>query len=223
MRGPSALRSLATCLVPSTASAGRKKIAFLKLGVPLVAVLLLGGSAPVYAQNAAVHAKPVLHISVMRPSSAPPDSSQARGPLSRTMVQPNGTPVNTGSGIIYTCDPSVSAPTCNYLNTTVAGYYNDTFTNANANIYIQYGTTGLGSSEQYLNFITYSQYASAYGSIANKSAIQVSAQSALSTYDVTPYGSDYVEVTAALGAALGFSGMTGINTSQGACTPGTAG
>jgi hypothetical protein len=223
MRGPSALRSLATCLVPSTASKGRTKIAVLKLGVPLVAVLLLGGSAPVYAQNAAVHAKPVLHISVMQPSSAPPASSQARGPLSRTMVQPNGTPVNTGSGIVYTCDPSVATATCNYLNTTVAGYYNDTFTNANANIYVQYGVTGLGSSTQYLNFVTYSQYVSAYGSIANKSAIQVSAQSAFSTYDATPYGSDYVEVTDALGTALGFSGMTGITTTQGACTLGTSG
>jgi hypothetical protein len=99
MRGPSALRSLATCLVPSTASKGRTKIAVLKLGVPLVAVLLLGGPVPVYAQNAAVHTKPVLahqrHAAVECPACL---KLRRRGPLlSRTMVQPNGTPVNTGS------------------------------------------------------------------------------------------------------------------------------
>ncbi len=205
MRGPSALRSLATCLVPSTASKGRTKIAVLKLGVPLVAVLLLGGSAPVYAQNAAVHAKPVLHISVMQPSSAPPASSQARGPLSRTMAQPNGTPVNTGTGIVYTCDATIATATCNYLNTTVAGYYNDTFTNMNANIYVLLGSTGLGESQYYFNYVSYSQYATAYGNIANKSAIQTAAHSALSTYDATPYGSDYVWIQPALAGALGIS------------------
>ena len=40
---------------------------------------------------------------------------------------------NAGS-ITYTCDPSVAAATCTYLNTTVAGLYNSTFTNANADI-----------------------------------------------------------------------------------------
>ncbi len=36
--------------------------------------------------------------------------------------------------ITYTCDPSVAASTCAYLNTTVAGHYSSTFTNANANV-----------------------------------------------------------------------------------------
>ena len=105
------------------------------------------------------------------------------------MLQPNGTPVNTGTGIVYTCDVTISMSTCNYLNTTVAGYYNDTFTNANANIYIQLGNTGLGQSEDIYNFVTYNQYATAYGNIPSKSAIQTAAASALSTYDARPYGS----------------------------------
>jgi hypothetical protein len=36
--------------------------------------------------------------------------------------------------IACTCDPSVAAATCNYLNTTVAGLYSSTFTDANAEI-----------------------------------------------------------------------------------------
>ena len=46
----------------------------------------------------------------------------------------------------FICDPSVAASTCNYLNTTISGHYSFTFSNANANIYITYGTTGLGAS-----------------------------------------------------------------------------
>jgi hypothetical protein len=197
----------------------------------LAAALLAFSSRSAFAQQqpgytlptVVMRSKPVLHISVMRPSTALPDSSQARGLLSRTMVQPNLTPVNTGSGIVFTCASNVAIATCNYLNTTVAAYYNDTFTNATANIYVQYGSTGLGESEQYLNFLTFNQYVTAYGSIPNKSAIQSSAQSALSTYAATPYGSDYVEVTSALGTALGFTGATGITTSAAACIIGTSG
>ena len=227
MSDPSVFRSLATCLIPSTASAGRKTIAVPKLAMPLVALLLLGASAPGYAQrdkSAVVQTQPVMHRSVIRPSSTPGDLSQRPGPLrSLTMAQPGLTPVNTGTGMVYTCASNVATATCNYLNTTVASYYNDTFTNANADVYVQYGDTDLGESEQYLNFLTYTQYVTAYGNIPSKSPIQVSAQSALSTYDATPYGSDYVEVTSALGTALGFSGATGITTTEAACTIGTSG
>ena len=65
---------------------------------------------------------------------------------------------NSASATVnFTCDPNVSAPTCAALNTTVSGYYSQTFTNANANIYIQYGTTGLGSSTTgFFNPVSYS-------------------------------------------------------------------
>jgi hypothetical protein len=46
------------------------------------------------------------------------------------------------SGISYTCDPTVSAATCAYLNTTVAGLYGSTFSNATADIYITYWHDG---------------------------------------------------------------------------------
>src|SRR5579863_9037493 len=52
------------------------------------------------------------------------------------------------SGITYTCDASINAiaGVCDTLNTTIAGLYATAFTNANANIYITFGTTGLGGS-----------------------------------------------------------------------------
>jgi hypothetical protein len=191
-------------------------------------LLLFGASVLGYAQDAAPAAvqttEPVKQIHVMRLTSGLSDSGRLRGQRKlQAGVRQNVKPANTGAGIIYTCDPSVAAATCNYLNTTVAGYYNSTFTNANANIYITYGTTSLGASDQYLNLVTYDQYVAALTSNTNKSAVQTSALSALGTYDATPYGSGDVEVTTALGTTLGFSGTTGINVSGGACTPGSTG
>lgn len=219
MRGPS-FCSLETCLIPSAASTLRKT-AVLKLAVPLAALVLSGGALPGYAQ---VQHKLAVQTTVMRPSSAPTGSSHVSVPRPlHSMLQPNGTPVNTGTGIVYTCDVTISMSTCNYLNTTVAGYYNDTFTNANANIYIQLGETGLGQSEEIYNFVTYNQYASAYGNIPNKNAVQTAAASALSTYDAGSYGDDLVEVTAALGTAFGFTDMYGINSAATEiCALGTA-
>ena len=192
-------------------SACPKKVITLKLAVSLGALVLLGGSISGHAQS---KTKLVPHVSIMQRSTTPPGSLQMHNSTLRTM-RTNRSPVNTGSGVVYTCDASVATATCNYLNTTVAGYYNATFTNANANIYIQYGSTGLGASLQAENFATYSQYSTAYGNVTNKSAIQVSAQSALSTYDATPYGSDYVDLTAALATALGFTGASGVTTASG--------
>jgi len=134
-----------------------------------------------------------------------------------------GATLASAGTISYTCDPSIAAATCNYLNTSVAGNYSSTFTNASANIYITYGTTGLAQSEQYFNFVSYSAYLAALTSNPSQSAVQVSALSALSTYDATPYGSGQVEVTAALGTALGFTGLTGIAADDSSCTIGSAG
>src|SRR5580698_2226534 len=93
-----------------------------------------------------------------------------------------GTMLATATGISYTCDSSVDAATCNYLNTTVAGLYSSTFTNANASIYITYGTTALAQTQSAFNVVSYSQYVAAL--TANQSdAIQTSAVSALNTND----------------------------------------
>ena len=132
------------------------------------------------------------------------------------------------AGVTYTCDPTISAATCTYLNTTVAGNYSSTFTNANANIYITYGTTGLAQSEQYFQFVTYDQYVAAFAAITSPNSVQTSALSALNTYDAGPYGGGNMNVTLALATALGIvgdiqNGATGITSSGGACTPGTAG
>ena len=54
-----------------------------------------------------------------------------------------GAALASADTLSFTCDPSVAAATCSFLNTIVAGNYSSTFSNANANIYIQYGTTGL--------------------------------------------------------------------------------
>lgn len=232
--------ALASCLqsaFPSSVSNCREKAPSARLAWPLTALLLFGVSVPVFAQVGS--AAPVVHTTVIRPSSAAPASGQTPGALQLlTRVQPNLTPVNTGPGIVYTCDPNVDATvagTCNYLNTTVAGHYNDTFTNANANIYVLYGTTGLGQSQYYFNYVTYAQYATAYAALANKSPIQVSAQSALTANDATPYGSDYVWIQPSLAGALGISGQVqgggvgsglppqGITTAGANCNLGTAG
>ena len=203
-------------------------IGFTRFKVALL-MLLLGASVAGFAQDARAVAvqttTPVKQVHIMRPASGVSDSSELRGQHERRatgLIAPK--PLNTGSGIVYTCDPSVAAATCTYLNTIVAGYYNSTFTNANANIYITYGTTGLGQSEQYFNLFTYNQYVAAYKAIAAQSAVQSLAYFELGTYDVTPYGSGNVNVTVALGTALGFTtGLTGITTTGGNCTPGTTG
>jgi len=62
------------------------------------------------------------------------------------------------AGISYTCGSGVSTAACNMLNTTIAGLYNTTFTNADASIFIQLGSTGLGESEFVWLSTSYSSY-----------------------------------------------------------------
>jgi len=127
------------------------------------------------------------------------------------------------AGISYTCDPSVAAATCNYLNTTVAGLYSSTFTNANASIYITYGTTDLASTQAAFNVVTYNAYVAALTANTNKSAVQTSALTALGANDVTPYGAGNVNITASLAAALGLTGTTDFGVPVGSSTPCTLG
>jgi hypothetical protein len=129
------------------------------------------------------------------------------------------------AGITYTCDPTVDAATCNYLNTTVAAMYSSTFTNANANIYITFGTTGLASTQTAFNVVTYSQYLTALTTHAS-GAIQAAAIAALNANDTAPYSTGNVNITAALAEALGLAGVTDNGVPAGSpnsCTLGTAG
>src|SRR5271168_1447965 len=111
----------------------------------------------------------------------------------------------TASGISYTCDPSIDATqagTCAYLDTTIAGLYGSTFSNANASIYIQMGVTGLGSSTSgFYNLVTYNQYLTALTATASGNAVDTAALAALNMLDTAVYGSDQVEITSALGSA----------------------
>jgi hypothetical protein len=134
--------------------------------------------------------------------------------------------------VSYTCAPGVSAATCTYLNTTVAGNYSAAFGNANASIYIQYGATGLAQSTTgYDNQVTFAQYAAALSAEATASgnAVQIAAVAALTKYDAPLYGAGNVDITSALANALGISGEvaggnTGTTAGGAACfTPGSGG
>jgi hypothetical protein len=197
------------------------------LSLVAMAGLLFTGAPQASAQefsHAAVKTpEPIKGTHVLHPSSIPPELRVRRSPSAQTVpAQISLTPVNTGTGVVFTCNANVAVATCKYLNSTVAANLNGTFTNANANIYVQYGSTGLGSTTQYFNFVTYDQYVAALNANANKSAIQKSALSALSTYDAGPYGVSNVMVTSALGTNLGFTGMLGIKVNSDSCIPGTA-
>ena len=111
----------------------------------------------------------------------------------------------------FTCGATIDAATCSYLNTSVASDYGRSFSNANADIYIQYGTTGLASSTTGAdNQVTYSQYAAALTSTAAASgnAVQISAAAALTKYDASLYENGNVDLSSALANALGISGRT---------------
>lgn len=68
-------------------------------------------------------------------------------------------------GLIYTCDPSIDAPTCAALNGSspgvynVAGIYDSIFSGSlSANIYITYGITGVGESSTNYTSVPYTDY-----------------------------------------------------------------
>jgi len=174
----------------------------------------------------AITARPVLRHHLMLPSPASADPGRPRlKPKLRVATEARPDAVKTGTGIVYTCASNVPASTCNYLNTTVAGYYNNIFTNANANIYIQFGTTGLGASDGFINLVHYTPYVTALTNKAVKSSIQASALSAINTYATPAYGTQNIMgISVSLGTALGFTGLIGINAAETAsCTPYTSG
>ena len=204
-------------------------------GLTAVIAMLLGSSAVSYGQDdvrpvteapSAIPTPPVLRRHIMLPSTALADPSRPRAnpkPHVSPKVQPNA--VNTGTGVVYTCDSTVPTSTCTYLNTTVAGYYNSVFTNANANIYIEFGDTGLGESDGYYNLVAYTPYITALTKNTGKSSVQTQALSAINTYATPVYGTqNEIGITVALGSVLGFTGLHGINSAENAeCTPYTSG
>lgn len=110
--------------------------------------------------------------------------------------------------VSYICDSSVNATVaglCNALNTTVAGFYNSTFTNANASIYIQVANNGgLGESTTgYLNPVSYGTYQSTLQTESTDSA-----KTTLPGTEPSLYGTGDINLTSALKDAMGIGGTT---------------
>jgi uncharacterized protein (TIGR03437 family) len=114
------------------------------------------------------------------------------------------------AGVTYTCDPNIEAAhagTCAFLNSTIAGLYNSTFSNANADIYIQYGAVSLGHSNYSLAQASYSVYLGALTASAQASGntVQLAAVKALNTFDTPVYGNAQILMPVTLATALGFT------------------
>lgn len=110
-------------------------------------------------------------------------------------------------GIQYTCDPGIEAAatgTCAALNgASVAGVYSNVFSNVNANIYIQYGSTGVGQSSFNVTQVSYTDY---YNALAAHTDDPVALASLGSSGD--PLGAQSngeVDLTAALATSLGIT------------------
>lgn len=139
-----------------------------------------------------------------------------------------GTTFATAGGISFTCDPNFGtfapAGTCATLNSTIAGIYSSTFTNADASVYIQFGTTGLGSSTQgFTNQISYDSYRSALIAENGPGSVRASAIASLPAVEPGLYNGAPIDISNALGAALGISGLIGTTASGSSCTLGGAG
>jgi len=129
--------------------------------------------------------------------------------------------------ISYVCDPSVAAATCTYLNTTVAGAYSSTFTDANASIYITYGTTGLAQSQTEFNVVSYADYAAALATNAAATGNTIQTEAVASLTNAAAYSGGDVSLTASLASALGLTpiegSLQGVEAGGATCSLGAAG
>jgi hypothetical protein len=131
----------------------------------------------------------------------------------------------SGGAIVFTCAANIDATeagTCSYLNGTIAGLYNNTFSNVNADVYIQYGSTGLGESEYSETKVSFSSYVSALTATGSSDAVDTAALESLLCGEPINYGGGQVSLTAALATALGF-GSSGVTAGGGSCTLGSGG
>ena len=119
--------------------------------------------------------------------------------------------------IAYTCDATINAiaGVCNTLNTTIAALYSAAFSNANASIYITFGSTDLGESYTGLNLVSYSSYRGAL--LASESSANDATAITDSVPATSPFGSDSVAITTATARALGFSTSPAITGNDGSC------
>jgi hypothetical protein len=141
-----------------------------------------------------------------------------------------GATLASASTISYTCDPTIDstvAGTCATLNGTIAGIYSSTFSNANAKIYITYGSIGtnLAQSLQFYTNVTYTAYANAL-TLDESDANDATAVGSLGGNTTNPVvASDGVALTSALATTLNLNavaGSLGITPANASCILGTA-
>ncbi len=109
-------------------------------------------------------------------------------------------------------DSTAGAGTCGVLQGTIGGLYDSTFSNATASIFVQFGSTGLGASQSTMTDVSYTAYRNAL--IAHQADTNdATAVSTLPSSEPSTFGNGNVTLTSALAAALGFSGITGIESS----------
>jgi hypothetical protein len=124
-----------------------------------------------------------------------------------------------GAGITFTCNSNINTlgsadgytgNLCSGIQSTIAAQYASVFSNANANIYIEFTSdTGLGASTTgYLNLVTYSAYRSALISHSSGDAVDMAAISNVAASEASVFSSTGgdVELTSALAQALGITG-----------------
>lgn len=128
------------------------------------------------------------------------------------------------NGVQFSCDPSITndgpAGLCNYLNSQIDPLYNNTFTNANADIYIEFANNdGLAdSSPQVVGTIDYSGYQTTLEAESTDPA-----KAFVPAAEPGIFGGDVVEVTSALAQALGLATFGGTLDGQVCYTPGSNG
>jgi len=155
---------------------------------------------------------------LLSPASLPAGTNPGSGPTAVTTA--------AGTGVVYTCDATINAVSgvCAFLNGTIAGLYSSAFTNANASIYITFGSTSLGQSETELNlFSTYTNFRNALIATETSANDMTAINDSVPATEPTIFGSDSVVVTNASLRALGGTPTGGLTSAGAFCTIGTAG
>jgi hypothetical protein len=124
-----------------------------------------------------------------------------------------------GAGVSFTCNSDINTLAsadgytgnlCNAIQSTVGGAYASLFSNANANIYIEFTSdAGLGAStEGFENLVTYAAYRAALISHSSGDAVDTAALASLTASEASVFSGTggEVELTSALAQALGITG-----------------
>ena len=141
-----------------------------------------------------------------------------------------GATLSAFGNITYTCNANINGDStvnaCGTLQTTIAGLYSSTFSNANASIFIQFAAngsgSGLGGSNQFVGSVPYATYKTQLTSHEGPGdANDVTAVGSLPATDPIPGAGGNIVLTTALANALGIGFTNGITNAGASCnTPG---